>query len=192
MIDSCASSAPAKADTTVIDLHMHTTASDGRLSPVDLVARAAAAGLTTISVTDHDTIAALAEVTAAAAAKGIRVVPGIEITAIDHGRDVHMLGLFLRSGERAARGAAAAVSARFACRACARSPAPSRRSTCRSTSRACCSRPPRVPDRRWAGRRSRARWCAPVTCRRCRMRSIDGWRPDVPPSCRGRGRLRST
>ena len=73
---------------------MHTTASDGRLAPVDLVARAAAAGLTTISVTDHDTIAALAEVTAAAAAKGIRVVPGIELTAIDHGRDVHMLGYF--------------------------------------------------------------------------------------------------
>ena len=73
---------------------MHTTASDGRLSPVDLVARAAAARLTTISVTDHDTIAALADVTAAAAAQGIRVVPGIEITAIDQGRDVHMLGYF--------------------------------------------------------------------------------------------------
>src|SRR6187551_2482440 len=73
---------------------MHTTASDGRLSPVDLVARAAAAGLTTISVTDHDTIAALADVTAAAAQKQIRVVPGIEFTAIDQGRDVHMLGYF--------------------------------------------------------------------------------------------------
>ena len=71
---------------------MHTTASDGRLSPVELVARAAAAGLTTISVTDHDTIAALADVTAAAQAKGIRVIPGIEITAIDHGKDVHVLG----------------------------------------------------------------------------------------------------
>jgi predicted metal-dependent phosphoesterase TrpH len=73
---------------------MHTTASDGRLPPADLVSRAAAAGLTTISVTDHDTIAALADVTAAAAAKGMRVVPGIELTAIDQGRDVHMLGYF--------------------------------------------------------------------------------------------------
>ena len=73
---------------------MHTTASDGRLTPAELVARAAAAGLTTISVTDHDTVAALAEVTAAARPQGIRVVPGIEITAIDHGRDVHMLGYF--------------------------------------------------------------------------------------------------
>lgn len=73
---------------------MHTTASDGRLSPAELVARASAAGLTVISVTDHDTVAAIPEVTAAAGAVGIRVVPGIEITAIDGGRDVHMLGYF--------------------------------------------------------------------------------------------------
>jgi hypothetical protein len=78
----------------LIDLHLHTTASDGRLSPAELVARAAAAGLTTISVTDHDTVAAIAEVTAHARAAAIRVVPGIEITAVDAGRDVHMLGYF--------------------------------------------------------------------------------------------------
>jgi hypothetical protein len=76
----------------LIDLHMHTTASDGRLTPVELVARAAAAGLTTISVTDHDTVAAIDEVTAAAQQCGIRVIPGIEITSIDEGRDVHLLG----------------------------------------------------------------------------------------------------
>lgn len=73
---------------------MHTTASDGRLPPAELVARASAAGLKTISVTDHDTVAAIADVTTAAAASGIRAVPGIEITAIDQGRDVHMLGYF--------------------------------------------------------------------------------------------------
>lgn len=73
---------------------MHTTASDGRLTPLELVARVAKAGLTTISVTDHDTVAALPEVTAAAQAKGIRVIPGIEITAVDDGRDVHVLGYF--------------------------------------------------------------------------------------------------
>ena len=73
---------------------MHTTASDGRLTPADLVERAGAAGLTTISVTDHDTVAALEEVTTAAKPKGIRVISGIEITAIDHGRDVHMLAYF--------------------------------------------------------------------------------------------------
>jgi predicted metal-dependent phosphoesterase TrpH len=71
---------------------MHTTASDGRLTPVELVARAAAAGLTTISVTDHDTVAAIDEVAAAAKAPGIRVISGIEITSIADGRDVHMLG----------------------------------------------------------------------------------------------------
>lgn len=73
---------------------MHTTASDGRLTPVELVARAAAARLTTISVTDHDTVAAIAEVTEAARPHGIRVVPGIEITAVEDGRDVHVLGYF--------------------------------------------------------------------------------------------------
>jgi predicted metal-dependent phosphoesterase TrpH len=73
---------------------MHTTASDGRLAPGDLVARAGAAGLTTISVTDHDTTAALADVATAAEAARIRVVPGIELTAVDQGRDVHMLGYF--------------------------------------------------------------------------------------------------
>lgn len=73
---------------------MHTTASDGRLTPAELVARVSAARLTTISVTDHDTVAAIAEVTAAAEPLGIRVVPGIEVTAVDQGRDVHMLGYF--------------------------------------------------------------------------------------------------
>lgn len=78
----------------MIDLHLHTTASDGRLSPAQLVARASAAGLTTISVTDHDTVAAIAEATGLATSINIRVVPGIEITAVDEGRDVHMLGYF--------------------------------------------------------------------------------------------------
>jgi len=73
---------------------MHTTASDGRLTPPELVDRAAAAGLKIIAVTDHDTTASIADVNAAAQPKGIRVVNGIEITAIDHGRDVHMLGYF--------------------------------------------------------------------------------------------------
>ena len=78
----------------MIDLHLHTTASDGRLSPAQLVARARASGLTTIAVTDHDTVAAIAEATNVARAAGIRVVPGIEVTAVDDGRDVHMLGYF--------------------------------------------------------------------------------------------------
>ncbi len=73
---------------------MHTTASDGRLTPAELVTRAHASGLTTISVTDHDTVASIADVTQLAASLHMRVVPGIEITAVDQGRDVHMLGYF--------------------------------------------------------------------------------------------------
>ena len=79
----------------MIDLHLHTTASDGALSPRDLVARAARAGLTAIAVTDHDTVAGLAEARAAAAPLGVTVVNGIEITAVEDGRDVHVLGYFL-------------------------------------------------------------------------------------------------
>jgi predicted metal-dependent phosphoesterase TrpH len=78
----------------VIDLHLHTTASDGTLSPRDLVARAASARLTTISVTDHDTVAGLDEATGAADALGLEIVPGIEITAVEDGRDVHVLGYY--------------------------------------------------------------------------------------------------
>lgn len=79
----------------MIDLHLHTTASDGRLTPAELVARASAAGLATIAVTDHDTVAGLAEVTALAGRHGIRTIAGIEVTAVDQGRDVHMLAYFV-------------------------------------------------------------------------------------------------
>lgn len=79
---------------SLIDLHLHTTASDGRLAPADLVELAAIAGLTTISVTDHDTTAGLAEARAAAKPLGVRLIDGIEITAVESGRDVHVLGYF--------------------------------------------------------------------------------------------------
>jgi 3',5'-nucleoside bisphosphate phosphatase len=78
----------------VIDLHLHTTASDGTLSPGALVSRAAEAGLTTISVTDHDTTAGLDAAHRACVARGMTFVTGIEITAIEDGRDVHVLGYF--------------------------------------------------------------------------------------------------
>ncbi len=78
-----------------VDLHLHTTSSDGRCSPAELVDRAAAAGVTVMAVTDHDTIAAVRQVQAAAGACGIEAIAGIEITAVEHGRDIHMLGYFL-------------------------------------------------------------------------------------------------
>jgi predicted metal-dependent phosphoesterase TrpH len=78
----------------VIDLHLHTTASDGSLAPADLVARAAAAGISTLALTDHDTVAGLQEGREAASARGLSFVDGIEITAVEGGRDVHVLGYF--------------------------------------------------------------------------------------------------
>ena len=79
----------------MIDLHTHTTASDGRCAPAELVARAAAAGVDVLSVTDHDTTAATADASAACASASIEFVPGIEITAVVDGRDVHVLGYFI-------------------------------------------------------------------------------------------------
>jgi 3',5'-nucleoside bisphosphate phosphatase len=79
----------------LIDLHTHTTASDGLCTPSELVARASAARLQVLSVTDHDTTAACAPVAAACATAGIEFVPGIEITAVVDGKDVHVLGYFM-------------------------------------------------------------------------------------------------
>lgn len=79
----------------MIDLHLHTTASDGLLSPDALVAHAVQSGVTILSVTDHDTLAALPAAGAAALRLGVQLVPGIEITAVEQERDVHILGYFL-------------------------------------------------------------------------------------------------
>lgn len=79
---------------SVIDLHLHTTASDGVCDPAVLVDLAWRAGIRSMSVTDHDTVAALTEAEGAAAASGIAFVNGIEITAVHDARDVHVLGYF--------------------------------------------------------------------------------------------------
>jgi 3',5'-nucleoside bisphosphate phosphatase len=79
----------------LVDLHLHTTASDGRCSPIELVEQAAGAGLTVMAATDHDTTASVDEVRARAAERGIEAISGIEVTAVEDGRDVHVLGYFL-------------------------------------------------------------------------------------------------
>jgi predicted metal-dependent phosphoesterase TrpH len=82
----------------LIDLHTHTTASDGRCSPEELVARAARAGITVLAVTDHDTLEGCAPAAAACAAAGIEFVIGIEMTAVGQGADmadIHVLGYFV-------------------------------------------------------------------------------------------------
>jgi predicted metal-dependent phosphoesterase TrpH len=79
----------------LIDLHLHTTASDGTLSPSELVSRARAAHLTIIAITDHDTTAGSLAARAAARDANLELIPGIEISAVADSRDVHMLGYFI-------------------------------------------------------------------------------------------------
>jgi len=79
----------------VIDLHSHTTASDGSLSPPALLDAAAAAGLTVLAITDHDTTAGYLEARRALASRPLELVAGVEITAVQDGRDVHVLGYFV-------------------------------------------------------------------------------------------------
>jgi hypothetical protein len=85
----------------VIDLHLHSTASDGRSTPEELVGAAVRAGLRTVAVTDHDTVAALDRVSEACASAGIDWVPGIEITSLIGDEDVHLLGYFVDHGSPA-------------------------------------------------------------------------------------------
>ncbi len=78
-----------------IDLHVHTTASDGTMSPKEVVSLATMLGLKAIALTDHDTMAGLQEAGEAAELMGISVVPGIEISSEYQGKEVHVLGYFL-------------------------------------------------------------------------------------------------
>jgi predicted metal-dependent phosphoesterase TrpH len=79
-----------------VDLHLHTTASDGKLSPTQLVELAGSKGLQTISVSDHDTTAGLIEAQRAVdSIPGMRLIPGIELSCDVPGGEVHMLGYFM-------------------------------------------------------------------------------------------------
>jgi len=81
------------ADLVRVDLHLHTTCSDGALTPEELVAAANAGGLDAIAVTDHDTAVGVERARTAAAATGRpRVVAGIELTCSLDGAEVHLLG----------------------------------------------------------------------------------------------------
>ena len=78
-----------------IDLHTHTLHSDGILTPRELIALAARKGLGALALTDHDTLAGLEEAQIAAEAYHIEFIPGIEISALYSGRELHLLGLFI-------------------------------------------------------------------------------------------------
>ena len=82
---------------TEVDLHLHTTASDGRLSPAELVRLVAGQGLRQVSISDHDTTEGLAEAFQEAKNyEGLRIIPGIELSADIPGDEIHMLGYFIQ------------------------------------------------------------------------------------------------
>ena len=78
--------------TAKIDLHLHTNASDGTMSPEELVRAAWGAGLTTIAVTDHDTVSAVAAARGLGERLGMTVIAGVEISVDYHGTELHILG----------------------------------------------------------------------------------------------------
>ncbi len=85
-----------------VDLHMHSTASDGSVAPADVVAAAHQAGLSAIALTDHDTVDGVLEAQSAGTALGVRVVAGVELSAVDDGDEIHVLGLHLAYPEHIA------------------------------------------------------------------------------------------
>ena len=78
-----------------IDMHVHSTASDGGVTPEGVVKRAVAVGLKAIALTDHDTVAGVPEALAAGQRHGIRVVAGCEFSAAAPWGEMHVLGYFL-------------------------------------------------------------------------------------------------
>lgn len=79
-----------------IDLHIHSSASDGAFAPREVVRRALAAGVTRMALTDHDSLDGVAEAMAAGVEMGVTVIPGVELSAeTADGRSAHILGYFI-------------------------------------------------------------------------------------------------
>lgn len=83
------------SDGLVIDLHTHSNCSDGSLTPRELVQRAAAAGINVLALTDHDSIAGVSDAQCEATTLGIRLVPGVELSASWRSQAIHVLGLWI-------------------------------------------------------------------------------------------------
>jgi len=82
--------------TKFADLHIHTYFSDGTSSPQEVVDEAVKSGLSSVSITDHDTIEAIAPAQTAARAVNLEVIAGIELSSEMEGKDIHVLGYFFR------------------------------------------------------------------------------------------------
>ena len=93
------------------DLHVHTTHSDGVCSPCEVVVAAARVGLAALAITDHDTVSALAVARPEAARWGIELIAGVELTCEHDGRELHILGHFIRDDDPALLEAMASLRA---------------------------------------------------------------------------------
>ncbi|MBE9229947.1 PHP domain-containing protein [Phormidium sp. LEGE 05292] len=78
----------------MLELHCHTTYSDGTLTPAELVKKAAQTGVKVLAITDHDTVSGWNEAIATAANYEIEIVPGIELSTVHNGRSLHILGFY--------------------------------------------------------------------------------------------------
>jgi 3',5'-nucleoside bisphosphate phosphatase len=78
-----------------LDLHLHSTASDGTATPEEVVEAALAGGLDAIALTDHDTTAGVERARAAVAGRPLEVIPGIEVSTTENGSELHILGYFV-------------------------------------------------------------------------------------------------
>jgi predicted metal-dependent phosphoesterase TrpH len=92
-----------------IDLHSHSTASDGTQSPTQVVRAAADAGLDVLALTDHDTAVGWAEASRAAAEVGIDLVPGVEVSTLHRGHSVHLLAYWPDPGHARLQDALSAI-----------------------------------------------------------------------------------
>ncbi|MCI8993020.1 MAG: PHP domain-containing protein [Eubacterium sp.] len=83
-----------------IDLHTHSTASDGTLSPSELISLAKKSRLSAIALTDHDSVSGIAEASEAAVNAGVEFVPGIELSTDYQGKELHVIGLYIDAGNK--------------------------------------------------------------------------------------------
>lgn len=106
--------APVAGEGPFVDLHLHSTASDGTDPPAVVVRAAHAAGLTALALTDHDTVDGIAEAQETARVLGIRLVPGVELSVYEGTSEMHLLGLHLDDLDEMERQLAVFRSARRA------------------------------------------------------------------------------
>lgn len=82
-------------DNRIVDLHTHTTESDGSFTPEELILEAKRKGLSAIAITDHDTFAGIEKAMPVASENDIELIPGIEFSTDYNGREVHVVGLYI-------------------------------------------------------------------------------------------------